>query len=545
MGRELVEIEHVDGAAVDHRGVGVLGQVAARQRQPLEQALLQRFLARLRRRDRVRQLGRACGVADDLHRLDARDLVEEPAAAGVHQQRVALQLEQLEHARALGRVQGPERVALQQPLDRVVAAIEDRVDVGVARGPRVAQQRRGAALVDLGQPRGEPVERLLQRPAPALRPARVTAAVAAAVAAPALDAVGAAPRAALDHAGLVLGRMLREELTVVGQPDLGRLLERVQRVGQRHVAVAMVVAVGLAVGRDVDQLRPVAAVEGAAQPRGEAVAALQQPLERDRLRHRAVVEEHRDLSPAAELDAVGPLGIDARAVDVVPRCLGVAQGPRGRGLVRRQHGEAHALVGEQLERLEIDRGLGQPDALGAPAEAGLEVAQAPADLRAFVATRRQRQDRVVVGLRHGRAVAAEALAAQVVGRNDRAVDVATVALEPRQQRGPEVEAHARVVADDARDVALLVEDARRGVGAVALRGDALVPVVERIRRLLHLDGLEPRVLAWRLIEVTVDADVALAHGSPQRSMMVESGGSVSVTDHGRPWAPWGSASTRP
>ena len=50
-------------------------------------------------------------------------------------------------------------------------------------------------------------------------------------------------------------RVLLQELAVVGQP--GQLLgcERVERVGERHVAVPVVVAVGLAVGRDVHELR--------------------------------------------------------------------------------------------------------------------------------------------------------------------------------------------------------------------------------------------------------------------------------------------------
>ena len=46
-------------------------------------------------------------------------------------------------------------------------------------------------------------------------------------------------------------------------------------------------------------------------------------------------------------------------------------------------------------------------------------------------------------------------------------------------------------------------------GRVALGGDALVPVVVRIGRVLDLDRLEPGVLARRLVEVPVDADEAV------------------------------------
>ena len=40
----------------------------------------------------------------------------------------------------------------------------------------------------------------------------------------------------------------------------------------------------------------------------------------------------------------------------------------------------------------------------------------------------------------------------------------------------------------------------------------VVPVVERARRILHLDVLEPRVLARRLVEVSVQAEEASGHG---------------------------------
>ena len=53
------------------------------------------------------ELEDAAGVGDDLHGLDAGDLVEEPAAAGVHELGVAFELEEFEGGDALG---GGERV---------------------------------------------------------------------------------------------------------------------------------------------------------------------------------------------------------------------------------------------------------------------------------------------------------------------------------------------------------------------------------------------------------------------------------------------------
>ena len=48
------------------------------------------------------ELEDAAGVGDDLDGLDAGDLVEEPAAAGVHELGVAFELQQFEDGDALG-----------------------------------------------------------------------------------------------------------------------------------------------------------------------------------------------------------------------------------------------------------------------------------------------------------------------------------------------------------------------------------------------------------------------------------------------------------
>ena len=67
-----------------------------------------------------------------------------------------------------------------------------------------------------------------------------------------------------------------------------------------------------------------------------------------------------------------------------------------------------------------------------------------------VARAGQRHDDVVVDLRHGRAVAAEALAAAALAIQDHAIGARRIVFQPAEQRGAEVEAHARIVVDDAR-----------------------------------------------------------------------------------------------
>ncbi len=84
------------------------------------------------------ELEDASGVGDDLDGFDAGKLVEEPAAGGVHELGVALELHELEDAGALGRGEWAARVRGDEAVGG--RAIEDDLDVGVAGGPKVVEQ---------------------------------------------------------------------------------------------------------------------------------------------------------------------------------------------------------------------------------------------------------------------------------------------------------------------------------------------------------------------------------------------------------------------
>ena len=93
------------------------------------------------------------------------------------------------------------------------------------------------------------------------------------------------------------------------------------------------------------------------------------------------------------------------------------------GLVRAEDREADAGLGQDFQGLQIHRGFRQPHAFRLSAKAPLEIAHAPEHLGALVAAVRQRQDHVVVGLRHGGAVSGEVRAALAVGVEDGVVDL--------------------------------------------------------------------------------------------------------------------------
>ena len=272
-----------------------------------------------------------------------------------------------------------------------------------------------------------------------------------------------------------------------------------ERVGQRPVGVLVVVAEGLAVGGEHHG----GAVGGRGlHPRDECLAREPGEREREVVGQRPVVEDERERPLAVGVEpAVRHAGDDGAGVDVGPAVVGAAaagvERPDPGGLARRQHDRLDALLDQDGEHPLVGGRLGQPHRRAAAPEPVGEVGEAPAHLGAHVAVRGQRQDDVVVRLGDGATGGA-------VGRHHPGLDVGVVGVQPRQQRGAEVEAEVPVVVDDVAHPAVVVDHPGPAVGPVALVGDPLVPVVERRRRRLDGHLLAPGVLAGRLVEVAVD-----------------------------------------
>ena len=139
------------------------------------------------------------------------------------------------------------------------------------------------------------------------------AAVAAAVAAPALDTVGAGPRGVVDDFGLPGGGKLLEELAVVGKAREVVVLDVVEGIAEGHFAVLVVVAVGFAIGGNVDELGFggwFIGVEVGEETAGKGFAVVEETLEGDGAGGRAVVEEDGDGAAVVELDEIGLCGIN-------------------------------------------------------------------------------------------------------------------------------------------------------------------------------------------------------------------------------------------
>src|SRR6185312_12622229 len=452
------------------------------------------------------------GVLDDLHGFNSGNLVEEPATAGVHEHGMALEFKQFERSDPLPVRQLAGGIRGEKAIEVFRRALDDHADIFISRPPDIFEECSGGLLVKGSDRVPQPIERGAQGRAPVLVPSGIASAIAPAVFTPATHAVRATPGAVLYDLRLMLRRMFFEILAIVRQPCDALLLDELQCIGQRHVAVAMMMSVTLAVGSDVHQLGPIPGIhESIREPAGELLTAGQQVLECDRLRDRRIVEKHRNCPPLLQTNQVRTTGIDFRSSSIaIGTRSDVAVSPR---LVGRENRELDAQLSHHVQRLKIDRSLGQPHAFGSASEAVLEIADSPQDLSVPVMVVGQRQDHMVVSLRDRRSMAGESFLTQSVGFQNCAIDLRLLHFHPRQQGWAKVEADFGVVVGDFRDLSFTVENARGGIRRVALGSDALVPIVEGISRVLQFDGFKPRILSRRLIKVAMNADISFHAGS--------------------------------
>ena len=143
-----VDLHRLDQALVDISAVFPLRAVALGLAEALHKLPFQQ--STIKAEDVGGQAQRAGSVGHDLHCLDARDIVEEPAATGVHELGVALHLHQLENQRSFLRREYADRLGREKLFDgrfRIACPSgEDDRNVSIARGPDIFQQTVGGAV---------------------------------------------------------------------------------------------------------------------------------------------------------------------------------------------------------------------------------------------------------------------------------------------------------------------------------------------------------------------------------------------------------------
>ena len=259
------------------------------------------------------ELEDAAGVGDDLHGLDAGDLVEEPAAGGVHELGVALELEEFEDGDALVGVRVAGGVLGEEAVGGGGGAIEDDVDVGVAGGPEVFEEgsasfsargavasRRKSRASRRGprhswfQPGLPPLQPQLerQRSTPWKQDQEVSSATSA------------------SHCG----REDFEELAVVGELGVACCLR--SSAWRRRGPSRRACGGGRSFRRRWRRGRAgrcrvgLSRVEAGEEAAGEVFAGVEQAFEGDGAGGGAVVEEDGDAAAFVELDEVGVGGVD-------------------------------------------------------------------------------------------------------------------------------------------------------------------------------------------------------------------------------------------
>ena len=299
--------------------------------------------------------------------------------------------------------------------------------------------------------------------------------------------------------------MERQIFAVDGDFGEVQFFDICQCKGQRHLAMAMVVAVCLAVGGDMGQPRGTVVGSVAEQRIGQDIAVFEQILEGDGLRRRTVIKEHGDAPTRRQCNLIGHGGIDAVG-RLFPRSR--TDTAHGGGLMRRQNGVFDAVFGERLEAVGTHGRFGQPHPLGHAAVVMDKIRYPPGDLGTPIAGRRQRHDDMPIDLRNGRSVPAEARLAFAVCSQYRCIRRRFVLFEPAHQGRADIEADACIVVDDGPDPPALVEDARSGVGCVAFGRYACVPIVVGRSTGLDVDGIEPWILTRGLIKMSVDTHIS-------------------------------------
>jgi hypothetical protein len=131
-----------------------------------------------------------------------------------------------------------------------------------------------------------------------------------------------------------------------------------------------------------------------------------------------------------------------------------------------------------------------------------EIGDTPTHLSRLIVLVTERQNCMIVGLRNRIAMPTVPGGAQGIGRDDTAVSLDVMLLQPGKQRWSKIKTYMLVVIYDLLCTA--DDNPELAIRLVTLRVDAFVPIVKRQRAGFRIDYSCPGVLAWWLIEVAVD-----------------------------------------
>src|SRR5688572_11850270 len=160
--------------------------------------------------------------------------------------------------------------------------------------------------------------------------------------------MGTTPRRILVNLHFILGWKQLEVLTVVRELGQSLRLDVIQRVGEGHVAMTVVMAVRLAIGGDMAELRSGLVAENAEQTLREDFTVFEQAFESDAARNGGLVKEDRYTLAGWQALHIRASRVDLGFVDGLP--FGRADSAHACCLMRSEHCELDALISKNLER---------------------------------------------------------------------------------------------------------------------------------------------------------------------------------------------------
>src|ERR1044071_3861655 len=181
----------------------------------------------------------------------------------------------------------------KESIDFLTRPVQDDPDVGIPSGPRIFEKCLSLRFELRSQPVPKPIQSFSKRSAPSLIPPGLCSRVASTIGFPSLDSVKTAPRRVLMDLNFFSGGKLFQKFPVVC--DLGELsrFDRVERIGQGHLTIAVLMPEGFSIRCYVDKLR-VSSIgrEGTYQTVGKIFTARQKFFKGHSPCDRGVIEKY-------------------------------------------------------------------------------------------------------------------------------------------------------------------------------------------------------------------------------------------------------------
>ena len=283
------------------------------------------------------------------------------------------------------------------------------------------------------------------------------------------------------------------------------LVQVIEACRQCHLSRTVVMAITFPIGGDMDKLWRFDVFKGIGDRFGKVDAIVEDAFEGYILGNAAVVKKQVDAFARRQFAQVSPAWINAIGGNVFPG-FG-ANFANGFALAGCKHRENNPVFSQYFQGFGIGGGFREPHPFWLAAKTGFKIADSPNDLGLFVAAIGQGQNQMPICLSHGGTTPPSNCSALFVGLNDGLISGRICFFHPGKQSWTKIETDPGVIVDDVDDLLVVVQQAGCGIGGVAFKVDAVVPIVEWGCGVLSFHAFQPGIFTRRLVKMSVDAHV--------------------------------------